>query len=84
MTAGALRTDVLCTGPNSAKDGSTATACVTGFDTCVKGCAPGSYGFKQVNCSGGMYATRRRLRMSSDATIAANLTSTNAAWRRRP
>ena len=53
---GAVTTDVLCTGPNSAKTGSTATACVSGFNTCLKGCAPGSYGFKQLTCSGGKYA----------------------------
>ncbi len=53
---GAVTTDVLCTGPNSAKTGSTATNCVSGFDTCLKGCAPGSYGFKQLTCSGGKYA----------------------------
>jgi len=50
-----LTTDVLCTGSNSAKSGSTATSCVTGFETCLKGCAPGSYGFQQLSCSGGTY-----------------------------
>ena len=56
VTAGSATTDVLCTGPNSAKTGSTATACVSGFDTCLKGCAPGSYGFKQLTCSAGKYS----------------------------
>jgi len=36
-----LTTDVLCTGSNSAKSGSTATSCVTGFENCLKVCAPG-------------------------------------------
>jgi len=34
-----LTTDVLCTGPNSAKTGDTATSCVSGFDTCLKTCS---------------------------------------------
>ena len=54
--SGSLTTDVMCPGPNSIKTGSTATACVTGFNSCVKGCAPGSYGFKQVSCTAGLYA----------------------------
>jgi hypothetical protein len=54
---GAATTDVLCTGPNSAKTGATATACVTGFETCLKTCAPGMYGFKQLTCSAGKYTS---------------------------
>jgi hypothetical protein len=81
VTAGVLRTDVLCTGPNSAKDGSTnATNCVTGFETCVKGCAPGQYGFKQINCSAGKYmSSGLGCTMPSDATIAGYLSSSHAA-----
>ena len=52
-----LSTDVLCPGSNSAKSGSTATACISGFDACLKVCAPGMYGFKQLTCSGGLYAS---------------------------
>src|SRR5262249_43855068 len=75
VTAGQLRTDRLCTGPNSAKDGSTNnTACVTGFENCLRGCAPGSYGFKQLVCNAGRYGSSGLgCVMSSDATIAANL-----------
>jgi hypothetical protein len=54
---GVATTDVLCTGSNSAKTGATATACVPGFDTCLKTCAPGMYGFKQLTCSGGKYTS---------------------------
>jgi hypothetical protein len=70
---------VLCTGPNSAKTGSTATACVSGFDTCLKGCAPGSYGFKQLVCSGGMYADTGTCFPPADATAASKLASTNSS-----
>jgi hypothetical protein len=52
-----LSTDVLCPGSNSAKSGSTATACISGFDSCLKVCAPGMYGFKQLTCSGGLYSS---------------------------
>jgi hypothetical protein len=78
--SGALTTDVLCTGPNSAKDGSTGTACVSGFETCVKGCAPGSFGFKQINCTAGMYSTSGTgCRLPSDTSIAAHFASSNSA-----
>jgi hypothetical protein len=78
---GSATTDVLCTGPNSAKTGSTATNCVTGFDTCLKGCAPGSYGFKQLTCSGGKYADpgSSSCLMPADATAASKLASTNSS-----
>jgi hypothetical protein len=52
-----LSTDVLCPGANSAKSGSTATACISDFDACLKVCAPGMYGFKQLTCSGGLYTS---------------------------
>jgi len=76
---GALTTDVLCTGPNSAKTGATATACVSGFNTCLKGCAPGSYGFKQLSCSGSMYAEAANGCVPpADATASARLAGTNS------
>ena len=79
--SGKLTTDVLCTGQNSAKDGTTnSTACVTGFESCVKGCAPGQYGFKQSSCVSGMYApSGSGCVMSSDTTIASDLASSHAA-----
>jgi hypothetical protein len=78
VAAGVLRTDVVCTGSNSAKDGSTNnTACVTGFETCVKPCAPGENGFKQIGCSAGKYmSSGLGCTMSSDATVASNLDGT--------
>ena len=78
---GSVTTDVLCTGPNSAKTGSTATSCVSGFDTCLKGCAPGSYGFKQLTCSGGKYSDpgSASCLMPTDATAASKLASTNSS-----
>jgi hypothetical protein len=81
VTAGTLHTDVLCPGPNSVKDStSNFTACVTGFETCIRGCAPGGYGFKQSNCSGGNYvASGTGCVMPTDATIAGNLSSSHAA-----
>jgi len=80
VTSG-LQTDVLCSGPNSAKDGMmNATACLTGFETCLKGCAPGLYGFKQLNCSGGKYvASGIGCELPSDSATAAHLNSANAA-----
>jgi len=78
VKAGVLTTDVICTGRNSAKDGSTNnTACVTGFENCLNGCAPGQYGFKQLSCSAGKYAASGSgCVMSSDATVASNLNGT--------
>ena len=77
---GSVTTDVLCTGPNSAKTGSTATACVSGFDTCLKGCAPGSYGFKQLTCSGSKYAEAAGGCVPpTDATAASKLAGTNSS-----
>ncbi len=81
VVAGRLQTDVLCPGPNAAKDGmSNATNCVSGFETCDKGCAPGLYGFKQINCSGGKYASSGTgCILPSDPTIASHLAASNAA-----
>jgi hypothetical protein len=77
---GSFQSDVLCPGPNSVKVGSTnATACVSTFDTCLKGCAPGSYGFRQVNCPAGSYASDGPCALPSDPTIAAHLGSANSA-----
>ena len=79
--SGSVSTDVLCTGPNSAKTGSTATNCVSGFDTCLKGCAPGSYGFKQLTCAAGKYtdAGAAACVPPADATAASKLASTNSS-----
>ncbi len=78
---GNLTTDVLCPGPNSIKTGATATNCVAGFDTCLKGCAPGSYGFKQVTCTAGKYADAGATACMppSDPTVAGHLASTNSS-----
>lgn len=79
-----LTTDVLCTGPNSAKTGDSATACVSGFDTCLKMCAPGMYGFKQLTCSGGKYTGPDTggcalVTAAADSAAATNLAGTRAA-----
>jgi hypothetical protein len=75
VTGVTLTTDVLCGGPNGYKSGSTATSCVSGFNTCLKTCLPGAYGFKQITCSNGLYAegTGVTCAMPTDATAAANL-----------
>ncbi|HEY4012388.1 MAG TPA: pectate lyase [Polyangiaceae bacterium] len=76
---GGFQSDVLCPGPNSVKVGSTnATACVASFETCLKGCAPGSYGFRQVNCPAGSYASDGPCALPADPTIAAHLGAANA------
>ena len=79
-----LTTDVLCTGPNSAKSGSTATACVTGFENCLKMCAPGMYGFLQLSCSGGTYTAPATggcalVTAAADSAAATNLAGSRAA-----
>jgi hypothetical protein len=51
-----FETESLCGGPNAYKSGSTATSCVDGFDRCLKPCAPGGYGFKEIWCENGRYA----------------------------
>jgi hypothetical protein len=43
-------TETFCGGPNGYKSGSTATSCVSGFNKCLKPCAPGGYGFKEITC----------------------------------
>ncbi|MES1164812.1 MAG: pectate lyase [Verrucomicrobiota bacterium] len=79
--SGAAGTDVLCPGPNSIKTGSTATACVSGFASCLKTCAPGGYGFKAVTCdaASGNYASNGPCLLPSDAATAAHFASTNAS-----
>ncbi|MES1164414.1 MAG: pectate lyase [Verrucomicrobiota bacterium] len=80
VASGAAATDVLCPGPNSIKTGSTATACVGGFASCLKTCAPGGYGFKAVTCdaASGNYASNGPCLLPSDPTTAAHFASTNA------
>jgi hypothetical protein len=80
----ALSTDVLCPGSNSAKSGSTATACISGFDSCLKVCAPGMYGFKQLTCSGGTYTSPATggcavVTSAADGAAAAALASSNSS-----
>ncbi len=84
VTGATLTTDVVCTGSNSAKTGSTATACVSGFESCLKVCAPGSYGFKQLTCSGGTYTSPATggcalVAPSSDSAAATGLAGTNSS-----
>jgi hypothetical protein len=79
-----LTTDVLCPGSNSVKTGDSATACITGFETCLKVCAPGMYGFKQVSCSGGKYTGPATggcalVTAAADSAAATNLAGTRAA-----
>jgi len=79
-----LSTDVLCPGSNSAKSGSTATACITGFETCLKVCAPGMYGFKQLSCSGTTYTSPATggcalVTAAEDSAAAAALASSNSS-----
>ena len=79
-----LSTDVLCPGANSAKSGSTATACISGFDTCLKVCAPGMYGFKQLTCSGATYTSPATgncavVTPAEDSAAAAALASSNSS-----
>jgi hypothetical protein len=76
---GAFQTDVLCPGPNSVKVGSTATACVPGFESCLKGCAPGSFGFRQTACVNNLYTNSGGCAFPSDAAVAAHFAGSNAA-----
>jgi hypothetical protein len=78
LTSGSYASEVLCPGPNSAKSGSTATACIEDFETCLKPCTPGGYGFKQLSCSGGEYA-ESACGMPADAAVAGELAGTNSA-----
>jgi hypothetical protein len=81
VTGVSFTTQVLCGGPNGYKSGSTATSCVSGFDTCLKMCMPGGYGFKQLTCSGGLYAegTGVTCAMPTDSTAATNLAGTRVS-----
>ncbi len=79
-----LTTDVMCPGPNSSKSGDTATACITGFETCLKTCAPGMYGFKQLTCTGGKYTSPDTggcalVTTAADSAAATNLAGSRAA-----
>jgi hypothetical protein len=79
VTGVSFTTDALCGGPNGYKTGSSsATACVTGFDKCLKMCMPGGYGFKELTCSGGLYTegTGVVCAMPTDSTAATNLAGT--------
>lgn len=77
-TTGSYQTDVVCPGSNSVKVGSTATACITGFESCLKGCAPGSFGFRQAVCSNGLYANSGGCGGPADPTVAPHFASTNS------
>jgi hypothetical protein len=68
-------TQSVCGGPNGYKSGSTATSCVSGFNSCLKSCMPGGYGFKQINCTNNRYAegTGVICAMPTDTTAAMNL-----------
>ena len=76
---GNFQTDVVCPGPNSVKVGSTATACITGFESCLKGCAPGSYGFKQAICASGKYADSGTCGITSDSSTASHFAQSNTS-----
>jgi pectate lyase len=76
--SGSLATDALCPGPNSVKTGSTATACVPGFESCLKACAPGSYGYKGVSCAAGLYTDgASACALPADPATAAHFASSN-------
>ena len=68
-------TEAVCGGPNGYKSGSTATNCVAGFDKCLKACAPGGYGFKEITCKDGRYSegTGPICALPTEATAAQNL-----------
>lgn len=76
VTGVSFSTESACGGPNAYKSGDTATACVDGFDSCLKPCAPGGYGFKQISCAdNGRYEEGDGLicAMPTDSTAAAML-----------
>jgi pectate lyase len=68
-------TEAVCGGPNGYKSGSTATDCVAGFDKCLKACAPGGYGFKEISCKSGRYSegTGPICALPTEPTAAQNL-----------
>jgi len=79
-----LTTDVLCLGSNSVKSGSSATACITGFENCLKVCAAGMYGFKQMGCTSGSYTSSATggcalVNSATDSAAATALAGTRAA-----
>jgi hypothetical protein len=79
-----LSTDVPCPGPNSVKGGDSPTKCVTGFESCLKTCAPGMYGFKVMTCSDGNYTSSTTggcavVTSSVDSDAAKALASSNAS-----
>jgi len=79
-----LTTDVLCPGSNSVKSGSSATACITGFENCLKVCAAGMYGFKQMGCTSGSYTSSATggcalVNSATDSAAATALAGTRAA-----
>jgi hypothetical protein len=76
---GTFTTEALCGGLNGYKGGSMATSCVSGFDTCLKMCMPGGYGFKQLTCTGGLYAEGTTCAMPTDSTAATNLAGTRVS-----
>ncbi len=69
----AFSTETLCGGPNGFKSGDTATACVSGFDKCLKMCAPGGYGFKELTCTDGLYDETTGCALPVDPTAASML-----------
>jgi hypothetical protein len=75
--AGKVATDVVCTGPNSAKIST--SACVAGFETCLKSCTPGSYGYKQLGCQNGKYSQTIKCVLPADTEVKAHLDGGNAA-----
>jgi hypothetical protein len=75
VTGVPFTTEAVCGGPNGYKSGSTATDCVTGFDKCLKACAPGGYGFKEITCKSGRYSegTGPICALPTEPTAAQNL-----------
>lgn len=76
VTGVSFSTDAVCGGPNGYKSGDTATACVSGYDKCLKMCLPGGYGFKELSCTNGKYAETTGCAMPTDSTAATNLAGT--------
>jgi hypothetical protein len=76
QVAGSLSTNLTCPGSNAIKVG---LKCVTGYDKCVKPCAPGMYGMKVMACVNGVYAEEGACLLPKDATVAANLAGSKVA-----
>jgi hypothetical protein len=66
---GSLPTEIMCPGPNASVGG---VACVSGFESCLRNCTPGSYGFRSLSCSGGRYV-ESTCNMPTDSTAFSNL-----------